>query len=142
MKLTTIILLLTLSLSSSIFARAYNDSDRDGVPNYKDQCPNTPYRCVVNTSGCPLEEARLGSNACYVNDLDRDGVLNDRDECPHTPKGVVVTAWGCPLEKMDSDNDGVSDYYDLCKGTPSVYTVNQNGCPLYDYDQDETPNQF
>jgi len=30
------------------------DSDRDGVPDVKDKCPNTPANTRVDTSGCPL----------------------------------------------------------------------------------------
>ena len=31
-----------------------DDSDRDGVPDYKDKCPNTPLGVAVNHQGCPI----------------------------------------------------------------------------------------
>ena len=32
------------------------DSDHDGVPDYLDQCPNTPTNTVVNTNGCSIAQ--------------------------------------------------------------------------------------
>jgi OOP family OmpA-OmpF porin len=59
------------------------DSDGDGVPDYRDQCPGTPAGVEVNANGCPL-------------DSDNDGVPDYRDQCPNTPAGVEVNALGCP----------------------------------------------
>jgi OOP family OmpA-OmpF porin len=30
------------------------DTDKDGVPDYKDKCPNTPLGVAVNHQGCPI----------------------------------------------------------------------------------------
>ncbi|MCC5904195.1 MAG: OmpA family protein [Halomonas sp.] len=59
------------------------DSDGDGVPDYRDQCPGTPAGVEVDARGCPL-------------DSDGDGVPDYRDQCPDTPAGVAVNALGCP----------------------------------------------
>ncbi|MDR5898363.1 OmpA family protein [Halomonas vilamensis] len=59
------------------------DSDGDGVPDYRDQCPGTPAGVAVDAKGCPL-------------DSDGDGVPDYRDQCPDTPAGVEVNALGCP----------------------------------------------
>jgi hypothetical protein len=32
------------------------DADRDGVPDFLDQCPNTPSNSVVNSAGCSIEQ--------------------------------------------------------------------------------------
>ena len=37
------------------------DSDGDGIPNYRDQCPDTPKGLRVNWDGCPFDEAALRS---------------------------------------------------------------------------------
>ncbi|WP_346798146.1 OmpA family protein [Halomonas sp. Bachu 37] len=58
------------------------DSDNDGVPDYRDQCPGTPAGVEVNAQGCPL-------------DSDNDGVPDYRDQCPNTPAGAEVNALGC-----------------------------------------------
>ncbi|MCK0715903.1 OmpA family protein [Chromohalobacter sarecensis] len=89
------------------------DSDGDGVPDDRDQCPNTPAGVAVDAQGCPL-------------DSDGDGVPDYKDECPGTPAGVDVNAKGCPL---DSDDDGVPDYQDQCPDTPAGEEVNALGCP-------------
>jgi OOP family OmpA-OmpF porin len=59
------------------------DSDRDGVGDSVDKCPDTPQGCPVDKDGCPL-------------DSDGDGVIDCLDKCPDTPKGVAVDKDGCP----------------------------------------------
>lgn len=65
------------------------DSDRDGVPDGKDQCPDTPPGVKVNEVGCPLADG----------DADGDGVLDADDLCPNTAPGVKVDAKGCAIEQ-------------------------------------------
>ncbi|SFV65347.1 Outer membrane protein A precursor [hydrothermal vent metagenome] len=90
------------------------DSDRDGVFDRIDKCPNSPRGYVVDEKGCSI-------------DSDGDGVLDYKDKCPKTPKGVEVTSEGCSI---DSDKDGVYDYLDVCPQTPLGLKVEKNGCPL------------
>ena len=90
------------------------DSDGDGVPDYLDECPNTPAGAPVDAQGCPL-------------DSDGDGVPDYMDNCPNTPAGAPVDAQGCPL---DSDGDGVPDYLDRCPNTPRGTEVDAQGCPI------------
>ena len=90
------------------------DSDRDGVFDNFDRCPNTPRLSKVDKYGCPI-------------DSDRDGVLDYKDRCTKTPKGVKVDRNGCPI---DSDGDGVVDYKDKCQDTQEGFNVDPNGCPL------------
>lgn len=110
------------------------DTDKDGVLDKLDVCPNTPLNVRVDEMGCPW-------------DNDGDGVPDYMDECPNTPSAAygMIDTVGCPL---DSDLDGVPDYRDLCPGTPAEARghVDNNGCPLdtdgdgvYDY-MDLCPN--
>jgi OOP family OmpA-OmpF porin len=99
------------------------DSDKDGVKDKFDQCPNTPLGAIVDQYGCPL-------------DSDGDGVYDGLDKCPNTPKGALVDINGCPL---DSDKDGVFDGLDKCPDTPPGVIVDANGCPL-DTDGDGVPD--
>jgi OOP family OmpA-OmpF porin len=92
----------------------YRDSDRDGVPDEKDKCPDTPQGVQVDDVGCPV-------------DSDKDGVPDYLDKCPDTPQGVQVDDVGCPV---DSDKDGVPDYLDKCPDTPQGVQVDDVGCPL------------
>jgi OOP family OmpA-OmpF porin len=59
------------------------DSDKDGVPDYLDRCPDTPAGVAVDRDGCPP-------------DADKDGVPDYLDKCPGTPIGVSVDKDGCP----------------------------------------------
>lgn len=90
------------------------DSDRDGVFDNYDLCPNTPRQSKVDKNGCPI-------------DSDRDGIVDYKDRCPKTPQGVLTDTRGCPL---DMDGDGIVDYKDKCLNTMSGLKVDPNGCPL------------
>lgn len=90
------------------------DSDGDGVPDDKDQCPGTPLGATVDEFGCEL-------------DSDGDGVVDRLDQCPNTPKGTKVDQYGCALI-IDTDGDGVPDDRDFCPGTEPGIVVNEIGC--------------
>ncbi|MGD9841368.1 MAG: OmpA family protein [Steroidobacteraceae bacterium] len=60
------------------------DSDKDGVIDSADRCPNTPAGAKVDATGCEL-------------DGDKDGVVDRLDKCPTTPAGDKVDSVGCGL---------------------------------------------
>lgn len=99
------------------------DTDKDGVIDPMDQCPDTPKGAVVDEHGCPR-------------DTDKDGVFDGIDQCPNTAFNVEVDEKGCAL---DADNDGVPDSEDKCPDTPQKVKVDENGCTL-DTDKDGVPD--
>ncbi|MBI3789554.1 MAG: OmpA family protein [Gemmatimonadetes bacterium] len=129
------------------------DTDKDGVSDKNDKCPNTPAGVKVDATGCPIDTdkdgvadyldkcpntpagARVDSNGCPV-DSDGDGVADYMDKCPNTPRGAKVDAAGCPV---DTDKDGVADYMDKCPNTPAGVKVDAAGCPV-DTDRDGVPD--
>lgn len=131
------------------------DTDKDGVPDDKDQCNFTKEGVKVDANGCPF-------------DTDKDGVIDDMDQCPNTAAGVVVDTAGCPMDTAavdsaaaetapadtsaadssaadncaaketapaDSDGDGVLDANDKCPNTKQGAAVDSVGCAL-DSDKD------
>lgn len=94
------------------------DSDKDGIWDKLDVCPNTPLNTRVDDMGCPL-------------DTDGDGVADYIDECPYTPSVAygLIDSVGCP---SDTDGDGVADYIDECPATPveAYGYLSTTGCPL------------
>ena len=92
------------------------DSDKDGIPDKMDKCPNE--KGPASAQGCP--------------DKDGDGVPDKEDECPDTP-GTVK---GCP----DRDNDGIADKDDECPDVPGLPEL--NGCPKKDSDGDGVPDEI
>lgn len=58
------------------------DSDRDGVPDQWDKCPNTPPNSFVDSNGCPGQ--------IQINDADGDGVIDLWDIEPNTPPNSLV----------------------------------------------------
>ncbi|MBV1910193.1 MAG: OmpA family protein [Kangiellaceae bacterium] len=63
-------------------APVVKDSDKDGVRDELDQCPNSATGVSVDANGCEL-------------DSDNDGVVDSMDKCPNTPAGAKVDATGC-----------------------------------------------
>jgi outer membrane protein OmpA-like peptidoglycan-associated protein len=136
------------------------DTDKDGVWDKIDMCPETPRGVAVDSVGCPVDEDHdgvpdyldhcLGTPAAAIGlvdsvgcplDSDGDGVPDYLDECPNTPKEsfrIYLDERGCP---RDSDGDGVPDYKDKCPDTPEAAwgLVDEDGCPL-DSDDDEVPD--
>ncbi len=119
------------------------DSDADGVPDRRDQCPGTPQGARVDVLGCPSDSdgdavydgmdrcegtprgARVDIHGC-PSDADADGVLDGLDRCANTPRGALVDADGCP---SDADADAVLDGIDACPNTPRGAAVDARGCP-------------
>lgn len=103
---------------------APKDSDKDGVADKIDKCPDTPTGVVVDPAGCPV-------------DSDKDGVADYLDKCP-TIAGIVAFQ-GCP----DTDGDGVQDSQDDCPTVAGLASL--RGCPDTDGDgikdsEDKCPN--
>ena len=97
-----------------IIGLSYNfgagDTDKDGVPDQKDLCPDIPG--IKEFEGCP--------------DTDGDGIPDSKDNCPE--EAGTEALQGCP----DSDGDGIADADDACPDKPG--TADMNGCPDSDND--------
>lgn len=132
------------SIGLTYYLGGSKDTDKDGIPDKKDQCPDTPRGCLVDKTGCPIDSDGDGvcdgldkcpdtPAGCLVDalgcpmDSDQDGVFDGIDKCPNTKKGCLVDAKGCPL---DADADGVCDGIDKCPDTPKGAKVDANGCPM------------
>ncbi|MEL6867790.1 MAG: OmpA family protein, partial [Bacteroidota bacterium] len=113
------------------------DSDKDGVLDDEDLCPNEPGKPAFNgcpdTDGdgiqdaednCPEDFGTQKAKGCP--DTDDDGVPNDIDDCPD----VVGSLNGCP----DSDGDGLADKDDRCPNEAG--DLGNEGCPTVDSDGD------
>lgn len=88
------------------------DTDGDGVPDCRDECPDVPGLAFYN--GCP--------------DTDGDGIPDHRDRCPDVAGSKMLQ--GCP----DRDGDGTPDIDDACPDVPGPRT--NAGCPFKDTDGD------
>jgi OOP family OmpA-OmpF porin len=75
------------SRSKNVFGEPQPDSDNDGVPDSRSDCPYNTFLEIskgVDSRGCPL-------------DSDQDRVPNYQDSCPGTSYGVAVDAKGCAI---------------------------------------------
>ncbi len=119
------------------------DTDGDGVPDKKDECPEVPglkeFNGCPDTDGdgiidkeddCPEIAGLEQYNGCP--DTDGDGVRDPDDTCPNTAGDPALQ--GC----LDTDNDGVIDPEDECS---EVAGPKENGgCPWPDTDNDGVPD--
>lgn len=96
------------------------DSDHDGVPDSKDQCPGTPEGAQVDDKGCQLDngkDAAKDADGDSAKDSDGDGVPDASDACAGTAAGVQVDATGCAVSQsfalqpvyFDSDSTALTD---------------------------------
>ncbi len=117
------------------------DSDRDGIVNRDDRCPETPG--PAGTGGCPdtdmdgITDAddRCPTLAGSANlggcpDTDQDGVPDNDDDCPELAGDAKHR--GCP----DRDDDGINDDEDKCPDAAGTAAL--MGCP--DADGDMVPD--
>ncbi len=115
------------------------DTDRDGVSDKKDKCPDVPG--LKEFDGCPdTDEDGIPDpeDDCPENagpeenkgcpDTDGDGVLDKDDTCPEV--AGLVELGGCP----DADADGIADQDDTCP--EAAGPVENKGCPWPDTDND------
>ena len=112
------------------------DADKDGVPDARDQCPDTPAWARPDANGC-------------LPDSDADGIDDSKDNCPASAAGVPVDPSGCPVTEApaepapapqsviekpiekpieDRDSDGVPDSADACPHTTGAVQVDERGC--------------
>ena len=71
------------------------DSDKDGVSDALDSCPETMAGAVVDEKGCER-------------DRDKDGVIDRLDLCPDSSKGATVNSLGCADDNAAIILKGVS----------------------------------
>ncbi len=86
------------------------DTDRDGVKDKEDLCPNVFGK--IELAGCP--------------DKDNDGIADKDDACPDVAGKPEFK--GCP----DTDGDGIIDSEDACPGIAGKADL--KGCPDRDDD--------
>ena len=98
------------------------DTDKDGITNNIDQCPDNVAGVEVDKQGCEL-------------DTDKDGLVNRLDSCPNSLVDAKVDNVGCQIVELDSDGDTVADSLDLCSGSAPGAIVNSSGCE-FDSDGD------
>jgi len=110
------------------------DSDKDGILDPDDKCPNEPAGAHPDPS-----PARHG---CPAPDSDKDGVTDDVDKCPQEAQGPFPDPEkpGCP--DGDDDHDGVYNREDQCRHEPAGLTPDpeRKGCPAADRDHDTIPD--
>ena len=130
------------------------DRDRDGIPDYKDRCPQHAEDLdgFDDDDGCPdddndrdgvkdIFDARPDEPEDFDGYQDSDGVFeidNDgdripdlKDRCPNQAEDFdgVADLDGCP--ETDADGDGVADMSDKCPESAEVANgiEDEDGCP-------------
>lgn len=100
------------------------DSDKDGLPDDVDLCPNEPEdgKPPNTDDGCPA-----------LPDRDGDGIPDVSDKCPDQPEDFdkIDDLDGCPED--DADKDNIPDAQDACPKEPGEPSPEppKNGCPQF-----------
>lgn len=125
-----LILFITFFFSSTVKAqkkRKFNfgfeqkDSDKDGISDKKDKCPETPPNIQVDAFGCSIIKSDF-----IILDTDHDGIPDLLDSCIQI--AGIASLNGCP----DTDGDGIADHLDNCPKQAGSATL--KGCPDRDND--------
>jgi outer membrane protein OmpA-like peptidoglycan-associated protein len=118
-----------------LYSHAPVDTDGDGIPDDRDQCPTEPedFDGFEDEDGCPDP------------DNDGDGIPDHLDKCPNQPENMngYQDEDGCPDEPPDRDKDGIPDDEDKCPDAGGeVIRVKgpHYGCP--DRDKDGVPDHL
>ncbi|MEZ4265106.1 MAG: OmpA family protein [Myxococcota bacterium] len=110
------------------YATSSKDRDRDGVPDNKDACPDTPED----------DDGFEDGDGCPDTDNDKDGILDADDKCPNKAEDLdgFEDTDGCP--DTDNDKDGIADKDDKCPDDAEDKDgfEDTDGCPDADNDQD------
>lgn len=112
-------------------AKGPGDTDGDGIPDDRDQCPREPEDAdqFKDKDGCPDR------------DNDSDGLADNVDACPNEPedKDGFTDEDGCP--DLDNDDDGFADKIDQCpnEAEDKDGKEDDDGCPDCDEDGDGVP---
>lgn len=122
------------------------DRDKDGTPDSRDECPDTPGPKALK--GCPDRDGDMIpdiKDACPDNagpkeyngcpDRDGDKIIDRDDRCPDEPG--IPEFFGCPYK--DTDKDGLRDEEDVCPNEPGP--KENRGCPYSDRDKDGVPDK-
>jgi outer membrane protein OmpA-like peptidoglycan-associated protein len=112
---------------------AVKDTDGDGIPDDKDQCPTEPED----------KDGFEDDDGCPDPDNDQDGIPDVKDKCPNAPedRDGFQDDDGCP--ELDNDGDGIPDSQDRCPNEPEDKDgyKDDDGCPDPDNDGDGIPDK-
>jgi len=124
---------------------AVKDTDGDGIPDDRDQCPTEPED----------KDGFEDDDGCPDPDNDQDGIPDVKDKCPNQPedRDGFEDDDGCP--DLDNDGDGIPDTQDRCPGTDKDKKnkfkdtkedidgfQDDDGCPDLDNDGDGIPDKL
>jgi len=96
------------------------DTDKDGVGNFCDNCPS-----LLNQDQKDSDKDGIG-DVCDSEDTDKDGIIDEKDNCPKTynpdQKDSDKDGIGDVCDSEDTDKDGIVDEKDNC---PKTYNPDQ-----------------
>lgn len=98
------------STKTTLVEQAPIDSDKDGVSDANDRCPQSDMGSDVDSTGCAIVDG----------DDDNDGVPNSKDSCPNSVAGAVVGSDGCEV-KVVIELQGV--HFDTDKSTLKAESI-------------------
>lgn len=141
------------------------DSDGDGVPDARDECPQDPSKVEPGQCGCgqadtdsdgdhtadcidlcPADARKIapGQCGCGLTDADTDGdqTADCLDQCPQDAGKIDPGVCGCGYADTNTDGDQTADCLDLCPDDPQKTEPGQCGCGFVESDPcNSSPDQ-
>jgi hypothetical protein len=104
------------------------DSDKDGILNLEDDCPDTPAGVAVDSVGCPFDD-------------DKDGVPNYMDKEQFSNKGAIVDKYGVEMSSNKIREMLFDDVPAVTRDEVYMIPIGYGGWPG-DREYDEIPEKF
>jgi len=82
------------------------DTDGDGVPDFRDDCPDTAPEYQVKAPDCAKHDC-VNERGC-VGDADNDGIIDCKDRCPEQAPTVDANKDGCTDGEVITKTESVS----------------------------------
>ncbi|HSH52010.1 MAG TPA: hypothetical protein VK982_09850 [Bacteroidales bacterium] len=106
------------------------DSDKDGVLDLRDDCPDTPAGVAVDSVGCPLDD-------------DKDGVPNYIDKEPFSNKNAIVDKYGVEMSSNKIRDMLFDDVAAVSRDEVYMIPIGYGGWSEYsDMENGEIPEKF